>query len=146
VDLKDLSRLRVFALVASIKGYVRRSVVIRDINTVLGTIPASNQMTNLLFDFIIFGKRPFRGCLNEDWAGLCDQIIRISAEKPIELDLLTTANDTPSGEDDLYSSILEKTTVFSDYPKICAHSWNPTCWDRGLAPSPRGQVRNKCKR
>jgi hypothetical protein len=150
VNLKDLSNLRVFALLASIKGNARKSVVLHDINTVLGTIPASNQITNFRFQFTISGKLPFRGCLNEDWPGLCGQIIRISAEKPLELDLMTTADnrsiDSPSGSNDLYGSIVERTAVFSDYPKICTHFWNPTCWDQGIAPFLRDRVRDKCRR
>jgi len=149
VNLSNLSHLRVFALLASIRGNARKSTVLRDINIVLGRIPASNTVTNLFFDFTLSGKRPFRGCLDEDWAGLCNQIIRISAEKPLELDLQTGAANgslyPTKGAGELYASIKERTAVLSDYPKICTHFWDPTYWKRGLGPFPCDQVRGNCR-
>ncbi|KAF8959422.1 hypothetical protein BDZ97DRAFT_1837980, partial [Flammula alnicola] len=50
------------------------------------------------------------------------------------------------GEEELYLRIMEKTTSLSDYPNICTHFWNPTCWTQGLPPFPRGQVRSRCRR
>ncbi|KAF8959427.1 hypothetical protein BDZ97DRAFT_1838002, partial [Flammula alnicola] len=50
------------------------------------------------------------------------------------------------GEDKLYVHIMERIASLSDYPKICTHFWNPTCWTQGLPPFPRGQVRSRCRR
>ncbi|KAF8959400.1 hypothetical protein BDZ97DRAFT_1837844, partial [Flammula alnicola] len=49
------------------------------------------------------------------------------------------------GEEELYMHIMEKTASLSDYPKICSHFWNPTCWNQGLPPFPGGQVRSRCR-
>ncbi|KAF8959436.1 hypothetical protein BDZ97DRAFT_2078106 [Flammula alnicola] len=145
VNLSDLSHLHVFALHATIKCDVPGSAVLRDINIVLGTIPASNKVTNLSFDFTIFGEHPFGGCLDEDWVGICDEVIRISSGKPLELDFKMTVSTAKlqwqhPGEEELYVHITERTASLSDYPKICTHFWNPTCWTQGLGPFPRGQA------
>jgi len=68
------------------------SAVLRDINIVLSTLHASNKITNLSFDFIMLGEHPFGGCLDEDWAGLCNEVVRLSAGKPLELELQTTVS------------------------------------------------------
>lgn len=149
---KDLSRLRVFALYAIIKKFnEKESGALRDINIVLSKISASNQITNLSFDFSISGKHPFGGCLEQDWVGLRDEIIRISAGKPLELELETTVSlksfQSPDvGDGTIYKRIAETTASLSDFPSICAHFWNPTCWSSGLAPFPRDQVRSRCRR
>ncbi|KAF8959431.1 hypothetical protein BDZ97DRAFT_1667254 [Flammula alnicola] len=151
VNLSNLSHLHVFALNAVIKCDVPGSAVLRDINIVLGKIPASNKVTNLSFDFKIFGEHPFGGCLDEDWVGICDEVIRISAGKPLELDLQMIVSTGKlewqhPGQAELYVHIMEKIASLSDYPNICTHFWNPTCWTQGLRPVPRGQVRSRCRR
>jgi hypothetical protein len=128
VNLGRLSRLRVFALYAFIKCDTPGSTVLRDINIVLGTIPASNTVTNLSFDITILGKHPFRGCLDGDWVGICDEVIRISSGKPLELDLTMVVDtgklDRGYGENNLYVKIRRRTTSLSDHPQICTHFWN----------------------
>jgi hypothetical protein len=123
---------------------------IRDINVVFGTILASNKVMNLSFDFMIFGEHPLGGCLDEDWVGICSEVVRISAGKPLELDLKTTVDngkwEAGHGEEEFYLHIMERATSLSDDPKICTHFWNPTCWSHGLGPYPRGQVRSRCRR
>ncbi|EDQ99915.1 uncharacterized protein LACBIDRAFT_315058 [Laccaria bicolor S238N-H82] len=151
LNLKDLSRLRVFALYAIIKCNEKESGALCDINIVLSKISASNQITNLSFDLDISGKHPFGGCLEQDWVGLCDEIIRISAGKPLELELQTTVSlegfQSPDvGDGAIYSHIAETTASLTDFPKICAHFWNPTCWSGRLAPFPRSQVCSRCRR
>lgn len=151
LNLKDLSSLRVFALYAIIKCNKKESGALRDINIVLSKISASNQVTNLSFDFSISGKHPFGGCLEQDWIGLCDEIIRISAGKPLELELQTKVSSegfqSPDvGDGAVYRRIEETTASLSDFSNICCHFWNPTCWSSGLAPFPRGQVRSRCRR
>ncbi|KIM36039.1 hypothetical protein M413DRAFT_428131 [Hebeloma cylindrosporum] len=155
VNLSNLLNLRVFSVFAVINCNIRRKAprpaVLHDLNIVLGTIPKSNKITNLSFDFDIIGRRPFNGCLDQDWVGTFDEIIRISDGKPLELELamaVSTGNlgvDHP-GAGELYRDITEKSASLSDHPEICAHFWNPTFWARGVGPFPRGQVRGRCRR
>lgn len=123
------------------------SPVLQDINVVLSTIPASNRVTNLFFDIKINGRYPFHACLDQDWAGLWDQIVRISNEKPLEVDLQTVVegiNSVP-GEHVLYTRLSEKTAALSQFPQICTHFWSPDDWHRGRGPFPRDQVRSRCR-
>ena len=159
MNLSNLQNLQVFSLYAIINCKAPRkaprnappSAVLQDINIVLDTIPKSNKVTNLWFYFEIVGRRPFRGCLDQDWVGIFNQIIRISEGKPLELELqmiVSTGNleSEHPGQDELFVRIIEKATLLSDYPKICTHFWNPTFWARGIGPFPRGQVRSRCRR
>jgi hypothetical protein len=160
VNLSKIPNLQVFCLCIIISCKVPRKSprnaqppeVLRDISIVLGTIPVSNKVTNLWFDFEIFGRRPFRGCLDQDWVGIFSEIIRISDGKPLELEIqmeVTTEDfleDVHPGQDELYARIMEKTITLSDYPKICTHFSNPTFWARGLKSFPRGQVRSRCRK
>ena len=125
-------------------------VLLHDINLVLGTIPESNRVTNLWFDFEMMGRRPFRECVDQDWVGLFNEIIRISGGKRLELELKMGVSredleDEP-GREELFKRITEKGALLSDYPEICTHFWDPTYWSRGLRPFPRGQVRGRCRR
>ena len=163
MNLSNLTNLHVFCLFAFVnckpsrKRKAPRNVspfaVLHYINTVLGTIPEFNRVANLWFDFTIFGdRRPFRGCLDQDWVGMFNEVIRISRGKPLELELQMVVSDgleaEHPGEDELYKSIMENAASLSDYPKFCTHLWNPTFWSRGLRPFqvPRGQVRGRCRR
>jgi hypothetical protein len=150
VNLSSVSRLHVFSLFAIIKCDAPRFAVLHDINIVLGTIPDSNKVTNLRFDFQIVGRRPFRGCLDEDWVGMFNEVIRISDGKPLEFELQTVISTgnlevEHPGQDELYMYITDKAGSLSAYPKICTHFWNPTFWARGLGPFLRGQVRSRCR-
>ena len=125
---------------------------LHDINVALGTIPDSNRVTNLWFDFSMIGRRgsqhPFLGCLNQDWVGLFNEVIRIGGGKPLELELQLSASmgflDDHPDQDELYVDIMEQAALLSNYPKICTHFWNPTYWTRKIGPFPRGQVRRRC--
>ena len=127
---------------------------LHDINVALGTIPDSNRVTNLWFDFSMIGRRgsqhPFLGCLNQDWVGLFNEVIRIGGGKPLELELQLSASmgfleDDHPDQDELYVDIMEQAALLSNYPKICTHFWNPTYWTRKIGPFPRGQVRRRCR-
>ncbi|KIM41228.1 hypothetical protein M413DRAFT_144701 [Hebeloma cylindrosporum] len=155
MTLSNLSNLRIFAIIAAINCNKRRNaptpMIIHDINTVLGTIPKVNKITHLSFDFDIVGRVPFNGCLNQDWVGMFDEIIRISHGKPLELELVmgvSTGNlgVNHAGEDELYTSITRQAASLLEHPEICTHSWNPTFWARGVGPFPSGQVRDRCRR
>ncbi|KDR81090.1 hypothetical protein GALMADRAFT_222652 [Galerina marginata CBS 339.88] len=139
VNLRDLSRLRVFALYAIIKCAY----------TVMSKIPTANNVTNLSFDFTVHSKYTFRGCLDEDWAGMCDEVIRISAGKPVELDVMIAVEwgklyPQDFEQENLYQAIMKKMASLSEHANICTHFWNPTYWAQGLGPFPRGQVRGRC--
>ena len=161
MNLSNLPNLHVFSLYAIVNCLAPPSrnqarnpaplAVIHDINIVLGTIPKSNIITNLWFDFDIVGRRPFHGCLNQDWVGMFNEVIRIGGGKPLELELQMAVSarfleTEHPGQDELYISIMEKAAALSDHPKICTHLWNPTFWTSGLHPFPRGQVRRRCRR
>ena len=99
-------------------------VVLRDIVVVLSTIPKANQVTKLSLNFTICGEHPFAECLEEDWVGMCVEVIRISAGKPLELDLDMSIiphryDNMHLGRDELYERIKEKTASLSDYPNVC---------------------------
>ncbi|KAF8810568.1 hypothetical protein BYT27DRAFT_7253550 [Phlegmacium glaucopus] len=124
VNLRDLSCLHVLALKIIIQCGVPESTVIRDINLVLSTIPTSNQVTDLSFNFKIRGKHPFGGCLEEDWVGMCDEVVRISAGKPLNLNLEVSVTpftlQNPPEHDELYERITKKiSSSLSEHLNIC---------------------------
>src|SRR6266540_222464 len=115
-----------------------------DINIVLNTLGASNKVTNLSFDFSIYGEHPFGGCLDQNWIGLYE-VIRISAGEPLKLELQATVSTGKLEWQHLYTRILEKIAPLSDYPNVCIHFWNPTFRSCGLGPFPSNQVPNRCR-
>ena len=162
VNLSKLPNLHTFSLAASVNCKKPRKAprnappfdVLRDISIVLSTIPESNKITNLWFDFSMVGRRgrrPFLGCLNQDWVGMFNEVIRIGGGKPLELELQMTASmgfleDDHPEQDEVYTFVMEKAASLSDYPNICTHFWDPTYWKRKIGPFPRGQVRRRCRR
>ena len=141
--------MRVFKLDAIIKCNVKESTVLRDINFVLSTIPASNKVTNLSFGFTISGKHPFRGCLEEDWDGMWDQVVRISAGKLLGLGLEMSVQMQMSnlqleypGEDKLYRRMEKRILSSSDHPNICTHLWYPI--NDGTGSVRRQQTCSRC--
>ncbi|KIM41142.1 hypothetical protein M413DRAFT_412221 [Hebeloma cylindrosporum] len=156
VNLGNLPNLRVFAVCTIIKCNKQKNaplpIGLRDINVVLNAIPKSNKIINLWFDFEIIGLRDFHGCRDQDWAGMFNEIIRISGGKPLELELQLMVstmdmNKEPVGHHELIKKIMENATSLSDYPNICTHFWDPKLWERDIGPGPfpRGQVRSRCK-
>ena len=150
INLSRLLRLRVFALHASIKCDTPEPMVLRDIITVLGTIPASNSVTNICFEFRIFGEHPFCGCLDEDWVGICNEVVRISSGKLLELDMQIMVDSGKyefiRGADELYGHIIERTTSLSNHSQICTHFRKLSPWIDRYTPSPCSQVRSRCRR
>ena len=129
VNLRQLPNLHIFAIHAIINCDALEPVILRDIVFVLSTIPKANQLTKLSLNFTVYGEHPFTGCLNEDWVGMCVEVVRISAGKLLELDLDMSIiphryDDRHLGRDELYGRIKEKTASLSDYPNICSH-WHP---------------------
>ena len=126
MDLRHLPNLHIFAIYAVIKCGAPEPVVLRDINLVLSTIPKANQVTKLSLDFTIYGDHLFSGCLEEDWVGMCDEVVHISAGKLLELNLelsITPASFqcSPPRRAELCERIKEKMASLSDYPNISTH-------------------------
>jgi hypothetical protein len=144
VNLRKVSHLRVFSLYSIIKCKAPHFAVLHDINIVLGTIPESNKFTNLAFNFTILGRKPFRKCLDQDWDGMYNEVIRISDRKPLEVEIQMSLSlvylevDCP-GQDELFKYIMDKAGSLSDYPNICTH------FARGR-PFLHGHVRSRCRR
>ena len=113
------------------------SSALDDINTVLATIPVCNRITNLWFDIRTF----YDECLDQDWVGMFNEIIRIGGEKPLELELKMEVY-LSTRADELHMRIMEKATLLSDYPNICSHWWNATPRSRVH----HHQVRTRCRR
>ena len=42
-------------------------------------------------------------------------------------------------KDEVYTFVMEKVASLSDHPNICTHFWDPTYWNRGIGPFPRGK-------
>ena len=145
----NLHAVSFYTIVKCLPPWAAPYAVLHDINIVLGTIPESNGVTNLSLDIEIVGQRPFHGCLDQDWVGLFNEVIRIGDGKFLKLELQTivTAGDFQTehpGQEELYMRIMEKAASLSDYPKVSTHWWNSTFLTRGLGPFCRGQVRRRC--
>ena len=126
MNLRHLPYLHIFAIYAIISCDVQKLVVLRDINLVLSTIPTANQVTELSFHFTIYGEYPFLRCLEENWVGMCEEVVRISAGKPLELNIKMSVSPSklpfpPRGGDKLYERIEEKIASLLDYPNISTH-------------------------
>ena len=109
-------------------------MVLRDIKLVLSTIPKVNQVTKLSLEIIIFSVPTFSECFEEELVGMCEEVVRVSAGKPLELDLDMLISPKPSsfgpdypliGRDELYKRIKERITFLSDHPNISTHLWHP---------------------
>jgi len=127
VNLRHCPRLRDFALKANIKCGVQESVVLHDISVVLSTIPTSNQVTDLSLDLVVWGGSPFPGVLEEDWAGICDGIERITGEKDLKLILEISIRSSPydyppAGAEQLFKRIKEKTASLYEHLELI-YSW-----------------------
>lgn len=130
MNLSHLPCLHIIAIRIIMKAGARKPAVLRDINLVLSKIPKANQVSKLSLDFDIYGKHPFGGCVEEDWVGMCDEVVRISAGKPLALNLEMAITPPgfqypPPGGDELYRRIKEKIASLSDYPHISTHIWHP---------------------
>ena len=164
VNLSNLSNLKAFSLFSIVDCEPSRGenapmslspplAVLQDINTVLRTIPKSNRVTNLWFHFVIIGVHPFRECLDQDWVGIFNEVIRIGDGKPLELEFaMSVCTDDVfetvfPGEDELYMRIMEKAAFLSFHPNICIHWWNSTFRNRyGICSPPIGQVHTRCRK
>jgi hypothetical protein len=117
VNLSNLPNLRVFSLYTiTCRKTMAWNIwnpplnapsftILHDINIVLGTIPESNRITNLWFDFLTIDRLSFDEFLNDDWVGMFNEIIRIGGVKPLELELKSevcsnTLPDEHTGEED----------------------------------------------
>ena len=127
MDIRRLPNLHIFQNYAFIKSDAHEPVVSRDINLILSMIPNANQVNVLSFCFNVYGKHPYDGCLEQDWVGMCDEVVLVSAGKPLELYLemsIVPPEDRPPG-DELYERIKEKIASLSDHPNIRIYFWYP---------------------
>ena len=126
MDLRHLPNLNIFAIHTFIKCDAQEPVVLGDIDLVLSTIPKANHVTKLSLGFTIYYGELLE-CLEDDWGGICYEVVRISAGKPLELNLKMLAGPAifhdyqyPSpGIDELDRRIKEKIASLSYYPNIC---------------------------
>ena len=90
MNLGNLPNLHAVSLYTLVNCIVSRNVPFAALHDINSTIPGSNRLTNLSFEIELVGRCPFHGCLDQDWAGLFNEIIRIGGGRPLELELQMT--------------------------------------------------------
>ena len=110
-------------------------VALRDIKLVLSTIPKVNQVTKLSLEFIIFSEHILSDRFEEELVGMCEEVVRVSAGKPLELDLKMLISLNPSQlwwpehplirRDEFYERIKEMIAFLSHQPNISTYFWHP---------------------
>lgn len=131
MDLRRLPNLHIFTINVFVSCYIHAPVVLRDINPILRTIPKANQVTQLTLRFNFYGDHPIHGCCEQDWAGMCDEIVRISAGKQLELYLEMFIDSSRPGGDGLSEYIKDKMASLSDYSNIRTHLDVSVCFSPG---------------
>lgn len=94
LNFQNLHQLRVFELRAGVyEDDPNMSDVVKDITTVLGTIPKANSLTRIYLRIQVHGKPPFRrvfeAAKSQKWSALAKQIARVSSGKPLRFELDT---------------------------------------------------------
>ena len=124
MNLSNVSRLHIFQVSLDIifKGDCDEPwfADLHDINIALGTIrsPMDLQKKKSL-GFEIFCYPPFRECLDQDWDGMFNEVIRISDGKHIEVELqIYTITRKEDSEKKLYMYIMGKAGSLSGYPNL----------------------------
>ncbi|CAA7270933.1 unnamed protein product [Cyclocybe aegerita] len=129
VNLKPMSKLRSLALYG-ILNWRRDPLVLRDFAAVLRSLPILNSITQLLLKVSIYSKHPFQECLMEDWEGICEEVVRVAAGKPLKFHLDLTVEikrlcEPTPGDAVLYGMIEDRVrAALSDYPHIRFHPLN----------------------
>ena len=107
-------------------------MALRDIKLVLSTIPKVNQVTKLSLEFI--SEHILSDRFKEELVGMCKEVVRVSAGKPLELDLkmvisLNTSQLWPEHplirRDEFFECIKEMIAFLSHQPNISTHFWHP---------------------
>ena len=96
IDVRHLPYLHTLAIHSYIWCDPQELVVLLDIKPVLSTIPKANHLTKLLLDLFVSYEQPINVRPEEDWVGMCDEIVSISAGKWLQLDLEMTIISIPS--------------------------------------------------
>ena len=85
MKLSNVPNLHVFCTKCSAPPNLPPNAGLHDINIVLGAI---SEVTNLWLHFMIAGRGPFPGFLEQAWVGMFNEVIRIADGKPLsELEL-----------------------------------------------------------
>ena len=152
VNLSNLSNLKTFSFFGIVKCAPEIApplTVLHDINAVLRTIPKSNRVTKLWLLFEISGVHPFLECLDQDWVGIFNEVIRIGDGKPLDLEFAISVSKkkAETEEDELYTRIMEKAATLSFHSNIYTHWWDSTfrknmIWYYDI---PLGQVCTRCR-
>ncbi|KAJ3516655.1 hypothetical protein NLJ89_g995 [Agrocybe chaxingu] len=130
VNLKSLNKLRTFEIYVIINAKSKQHVVLRDLISVLRTFPASNSVQRFMLHVSIYGSKPFKGCLDEDWDGVCEEVVRISADKPMEFHLYSAVETNSisaktTGDAALYQKIEDRVKVaLAEHEHISFHPLN----------------------
>ncbi|KAJ3516653.1 hypothetical protein NLJ89_g997 [Agrocybe chaxingu] len=129
VNLKSMNKLCRLALYG-ILDWKRDCLVLRDFAAVLRSLPTLNSVAQLLLKVSIYGERPFQECLKEDWEGICEEVVRVAAGKPLQFHLDLTVEtkrlcEPTPGDAVLYGTIEDRVrTALSDYPHVSFHPLN----------------------
>ncbi|KAJ3504526.1 hypothetical protein NLJ89_g7887 [Agrocybe chaxingu] len=124
IDLKSTKNLEAFTVSTIINCRVKHHDVLRDLSIILATLPSHNQMRMFSLDISVVGARPFKQCLDEDWEGICAEIVRISANKSFSFSLFIgveyqSHTRKAAGEGALYESIEGRIRAsLKDYPNV----------------------------
>ncbi|KAJ3504527.1 hypothetical protein NLJ89_g7888 [Agrocybe chaxingu] len=135
VDLELMSNLRIFHIYAGINCRGKQHTVLDDISKVLSSIPSPNRFQCFSLRVSIYGRKPFKGCLDEDWEGLCTQVVRVSGGRSLSFRVVAFINDHKlddrfPGDDILYASLEEKVEQsLSPYRNIKFHFVSALTWD-----------------
>ncbi|KAJ3506133.1 hypothetical protein NLJ89_g7037 [Agrocybe chaxingu] len=129
VNLEATKKLRAISIRVIINCKTKNTSVLHDLHDVLGTIPQNNIVKTIALELMVYGKQPFKVCLDQDWDGLCREVVRISASKPLDFHLYTCAEpdsfDEAPGSARLYQRLEEKIlSAFSDQLHIAFHPLN----------------------
>ncbi|KAJ3515594.1 hypothetical protein NLJ89_g1659 [Agrocybe chaxingu] len=124
VNLQSVTKLRIFEIFAIINCKSKNHTTLHDLRAILCTIPSSNKLQRFDLDVSIYGKQPFQGCLDEDWEGLCAELVRVAAGKLLQFGFfavvgLKNFNDTRKGHGALYKCIEDRMRrSFVGHPNI----------------------------
>ncbi|KAJ3515596.1 hypothetical protein NLJ89_g1662 [Agrocybe chaxingu] len=124
VNLKSVKKLCKIGMLPLIDCKTKKVTILSDLCAVLNTMPDSNAIHTVIFEVGIIGKQPFKACLDQDWDGLCQQLVRISAGKALKFSLFTSVyadgfDAVKPGSARLYEKIDEKIrNALADHPRI----------------------------
>ncbi|KAJ3501875.1 hypothetical protein NLJ89_g9143 [Agrocybe chaxingu] len=109
LNLQAMGSLHVFEIFAVINCKAKKHTVLKDLGTTLDSLPRSNSLEVFSLELEIFGKKPYQGCVDEDWEELCHKVVLVSGGKPLVFNLDSGVYCSPSyepkGTKELYDTI-----------------------------------------